>query len=58
MGASGAGKTTLLNYLAERSVSRNLDISGTVEVNGKDRSLIRAGMPMLAAYIQQDDVLS
>lgn len=36
IGASGAGKTTLLNHLSGRLYSPNLEISGTVKLNGQD----------------------
>ena len=38
IGASGAGKTTLLNYLSGRLISKKLEKTGIVTVNGVDRS--------------------
>lgn len=51
IGASGAGKTTLLNYLSGRLISKRLEKSGTVIVNGVDRSQIK-GFSSYSAYVQ------
>jgi ABC-type multidrug transport system ATPase subunit len=41
IGASGAGKTTLLNYLSGRLISRKLKKTGSIKVNGLDKSRIK-----------------
>ena len=56
IGASGAGKTTLLNYLSGRLVSENLNITGDIKVNGRDKKEV-PGYRVFSAYVQQDDVL-
>jgi ABC-type multidrug transport system ATPase subunit len=56
IGASGAGKTTLLNYLSGRLISRNLEKSGTVLINGVDRAEIK-GFQSFTAFVQQDDIM-
>ena len=56
IGASGAGKTTLLNHLSGRLVPRNLEISGEINVNGKEKSNVK-NFGVFSAYVQQDDVL-
>lgn len=56
IGASGAGKTTLLNYLSGRLISKRLQKTGQVLVNGVDRERIR-GFQAYSAYVQQDDIL-
>ncbi len=35
IGRSGSGKTTLMNYLSGRLFSSNLEVTGTVKINGK-----------------------
>jgi len=37
IGASGAGKTTLLNFLSGREISQNLERTGLITVNEKDK---------------------
>ncbi|GAB0089084.1 ATP-binding cassette sub-family G member 1 [Sergentomyia squamirostris] len=54
MGPSGAGKSTLLNVLASY-VERG--VSGTVKVNGKNRSANSEKFREMSAYIHQDDAL-
>lgn len=40
IGASGAGKTTLLNHLSGRLVPKNLDIEGTIKINGHQKDQV------------------
>uniref|UniRef100_A0A1L8E493 Putative pleiotropic drug resistance pdr1-15 abc superfamily protein n=1 Tax=Nyssomyia neivai TaxID=330878 RepID=A0A1L8E493_9DIPT len=54
MGPSGAGKSTLLNVLASY-VERG--VTGTVKVNGKNRSANSQKFREMSAYIHQDDAL-
>ena len=52
IGASGAGKTTLLNYLSGRLISKGLNKTGDVMINGDDRDAIK-GFSNICAYVQQ-----
>ena len=56
IGASGAGKTTLLNYLSGRLFAPNLEVSGTIKMNGQDVKEIE-NFSQFSAYVQQDDML-
>jgi len=56
LGPSGSGKTTLLNFLSGRLYSKNLKITGSVQINGKE--IVRIDKYQhLIAYVMQDDVL-
>jgi len=53
MGASGAGKTTLLNVL-NRTGIRNLEVTGTISVNGE--SITPTVMSRISGFVQQEDL--
>jgi len=53
MGASGAGKTTLLNVL-NRTGTKNLEVSGTINVNGETVS--PTVMSRISGFVQQEDL--
>jgi hypothetical protein len=46
----------LLNYLSGREISKNLNKTGKIFVNGVDRDKIK-GFASFSAYVQQDDIL-
>jgi ABC-type multidrug transport system ATPase subunit len=52
----GAGKTSLLNYLSGRQISKSLQKTGSVTVNGVNRDKI-SGFATFTGYVQQDDIL-
>lgn len=56
MGPSGSGKTTLLNFLSGRIESTNLNITGSLKLNGKYINDIEKFNHMIA-YVMQDDIL-
>lgn len=56
IGASGAGKTTLLNFLSGKEVSKNLEKTGSIKINGVEKDSIK-NFGALMAYIQQEDIL-
>jgi len=56
IGASGAGKTTLLNFLSGREISANLQKTGSITVNGRDKDSLK-NFSCFSAYVQQDDIL-
>jgi ABC-type Fe3+/spermidine/putrescine transport system ATPase subunit len=35
LGPSGSGKTTMLNLLSGRQLSKNLNLKGSIKINGK-----------------------
>ena len=47
----GAGKTTLLNYLSGREISKNLDKTGSVKMNGVEKDKIK-NFSSYSAYVQ------
>lgn len=51
IGASGAGKTTLLNFLSGREISKNLDMTGEITVNGTDKKDVK-NFSAYSAYVQ------
>lgn len=52
----GAGKTTLLNFLSGREISKNLDMTGEITVNGTNKADVK-NFSAYSAYVQQDDIL-
>lgn len=56
LGASGAGKTSLLNYLSGRQISKKLEKTGEIKVNGVSVEQVR-GFSSFTGYVQQDDIL-
>ncbi|OMJ95609.1 hypothetical protein SteCoe_1037 [Stentor coeruleus] len=56
MGSSGSGKTTLLSILSNQIIpNRDIEISGTVKVNGED--IKNYDYPSIARYVMQQDIL-
>jgi ABC-type multidrug transport system ATPase subunit len=47
----GAGKTTLLNFLSGREISKNLDMTGEITVNGTDKKDVK-NFSAYSAYVQ------
>ena len=52
----GAGKTTLLNFLSGREISKGLNKTGVIKVNGQNKDDVR-NFSSYSAYVQQDDIL-
>ena len=58
MGPSGSGKTTLLNVLSSRAVNtKGAVLTGSIQVNGINKSELGSKFSAISAFVQQDDVL-
>lgn len=55
MGPSGSGKTTLLNVLAHRDAAANVEVLGSIRVNGSTVS--RKTFQSISSYVEQEDAL-
>jgi len=58
LGPSGSGKTSLLNALAGRiPLTKGAELTGKVFIDGVDVATENLSMPLISAYVMQDDAL-
>ena len=56
LGPSGSGKTTMLNLLSGRQLSKNLNLKGSIKINGKKVQTM-AEYKGIVGYVMQEDLM-